>query len=112
MSRINPLLQKLLAAHGPGSVIDLDAFAEETATLALSHEEIGELIDALSAAGRTVGSDAPVDLRAELRVVLDAARKFTAEKGRKPTLSDLVEATGLSVVAVRRALQFGRIAGR
>lgn len=112
MARFAGLLETLLAGNPEGATIDLDTFAEATAPLGLTHEEIGELLDALEQQGRKVGATETVDLRQELRAVLDAARALRGEHGRTPTLSELVERTGRSVVVVRRALQFGRIAGR
>lgn len=107
-----PLFEALLVEHPAGAILDLDALAERTAPLGLSHEELGALMDALEREDRRVGEHERVDAAGALKLVMQAARELAREQGRRATLSELVARTGLPLVVVRRALQLGRVLGR
>lgn len=112
MAAYDATLAALLAEIPAGGAIDLDSLAARIEPLELDYEATGELIDALERAGRSVGSQEPVRARDDLAIVLAAARALRAERGRAPGASELAQRTGLSTLAVWRALRFGRIVGR
>jgi hypothetical protein len=107
---VSPKLQEifdaLMAAHPQG--LTLDELAEELSTKAVSYAEIDEIIGALEEAGVDLDGP-PVPPRPEdLRQVLAAARALMQETGSRPSTIEIAARTGLTPLAVRRALRLGR----
>lgn len=100
------IVEKLLA--GRGAVLSLDAVAEAIGAAAVTFEDIEAVFVGLEAAGRRVES-APNDPPAALAKVLTSARSFSAVSGRRPTLAEIAEHSGLSLGEVRFALLYARV---
>ncbi|MFO0617950.1 MAG: hypothetical protein U0414_35495 [Polyangiaceae bacterium] len=101
------LLEALLAAYPAGGAISLDEFADRVAPHGLASDAIDALMAALESEGRSIDG-APMNLQAELATVLAHARRFVAERGRRPAPAELATYAGVPEDVVRRALVFGR----
>ena len=106
--KVQPIFAALLAAHPEG--LGLDELAEELLRKPLSYPEIEELIVALEASGIDLEGPSTPARPEELARVLDSARAFAAEQGRRPTIAELADRAGLSPIVVRRALHLGKSA--
>jgi hypothetical protein len=100
------IVEKLLAQTG--ELVSLDAVAEAIGAAAVTFEDIEAVFDGLEAAGRRVESE-PKDPPAALAKVLATVRRFSAVSGRRPTLPEMVEHSGLSLGEVRFALLYARV---
>ena len=106
--KVQTIFAALQAAHPEG--LGLDDLAEELIRKPLSYPEIEELIVALEAAGVDLEGPGTPARPEELARVLDSARAFAAEHGRRPTVAELADRAGLSPIVVRRALHLGKSA--
>jgi hypothetical protein len=106
--KVQPIFDALKAAHPKG--LTLDELAEEVLRKPLGYAEIEELIAALEAAGIDLEGPGTPARPEELQRVLDSARAFAAEHGRRPTVAELADRAGLSPIVVRRALHLGKSA--
>lgn len=103
---IEPLLAR---AEEP---ISLDRLAEAIGALAVSSEEIDEIITWLESRGRSVG-EAPTGPTADtLRTVLVSARSLRLTTQRAPNAAEIAAYSGLELAAVQRALFFAKILQR
>ncbi|HXJ21824.1 MAG TPA: sigma-70 domain-containing protein [Polyangia bacterium] len=107
-SHLQPIFDALKAAHPKG--LTLDELAEELIRKPVSYPDIEELIGALEADGIDLEGPGTPARPDELAAVLDAARAFVAERGRRPTVAELAERADLSPILVRRALRLGKSA--
>jgi hypothetical protein len=105
---LQPIFDALKAAHPHG--LTLDELAEELVRKPVSFADVEELVGALEEAGIDLEGPGTPASPEELARVLVAARAFTAEHGRRPTIAELAEHAGLSPIVVRRALHFGKAA--
>lgn len=107
------VLQELLSRSAQSRVLTLDDVAGAIGTVATSADDVESLFAALEGEGRTI-SDADVSHspKADLAVVLAAARALAAETGARPTPSAIAGRAGLSVERVRAALRFATIMAR
>jgi hypothetical protein len=105
---VEPIFAALQAAHPEG--LTLDELAEEVLRKPLSYPEIEELIVALEAAGIDLEGPSTPARPEELVRVLESARAFAADHGRRPTIIELADRAGLSPIVVRRALHLGKSA--
>jgi hypothetical protein len=108
---LRPFLQEIfeaiMAAHPDG--LTLDVLSEELSSKPVTYADVEELIGALEEAGVDLeGPEAPARPEALLRV-LTAARALMAETGKRPSVDELAQRTGLSAAAVRRSLRSGRL---
>lgn len=106
---LQAIFDAIMAAH-PGG-LTLDELSDELSTKPVTYADIDELIGALEDAGVDLDSPAPATNPADLVRVLAAARALHEETGKRPSTAEIAERTGLTPVAVRRALQLGRSAG-
>jgi hypothetical protein len=106
------LLEVLLAASAPGSVMSLDAVGEAIGDRAVTADEIAWLLDQLAAAAREVGGPEGEGALSALGKVLPAARAVAARLGRPATIDELAASTGLAPGEVRRALLLAKVMGR
>ncbi len=107
---LQPIFDALKAAHPDG--LTLDELAEELIRKPVSYPDIEELIGALEADGIDLeGPSTPAHPR-ELARVLESARAFASEQGRRPTVAELAQRAGLSPIVVRRALHLGKSAAQ
>jgi len=76
--------------------------------MAVGFDDIEAIFDSLEAAGRAVHSE-PRDPPAALGKVLSAVRSFSAVSGRRPTLAEIAQHSGLSGAEVKFALLYARV---
>ncbi len=105
---LQPIFDALTAAHPRG--LTLDELAEELVRKPVSFADVEELVGALETAGIDLEGPGTPATPEELVRVLAAARAFTAQNGRRPTIAEIAEHAGISPIVVRRALHFGRSA--
>lgn len=103
------IVAQLLAR--PERVVDLDSIGELIGVMAVSTQDIEEVVTALEVAGRTVGHQEP-SASAGLAQVLQAARRLRVELGRTPTVAEIAEHEQLEQSRVHVALLFARIVQR
>jgi hypothetical protein len=89
-------------------LVSLDAVAEAIGGAAVTFEDIEAVFAGLEAAGRRVESE-PKNPPAALAKVLATVRSFSALSGRRPTLPEIAEHSGLSQGEVRFALLYARV---
>jgi len=107
-SRLQAIVDAIKAAHADG--LTLDELSEELLHKPVSYADIEQIIAALEEGGFDLESAPPSVSPEELARVLTAARALTAETGKRPSPDQIAERTGLTPIAVRRALRFGRSA--
>jgi hypothetical protein len=105
---LQPLFDALAASYPDG--MSLDELGEELLHKPVTFADVEELIGALEAAGIDLEGPGSSSSPAELKAVLTAARALTTETGKRPSTVEISERTGLSPIAVRRALRLGRSA--
>ncbi len=88
--------------------ISLDRVAEAIGASAVTMQDIEAILDGLAAAGRRVEAE-PRDPPSALAQVLKAVRSFSAVSGRRPTVPEIAQHSGLSVGEVRFALLYARV---
>src|SRR5262245_1484324 len=106
--RLQTIVDAIRAAHPDG--LTLDELSEELLHKPVSYADIELVIAALEEGGFDLEAPAPSVSPEELAQVLSAARALTAETGKRPSPDQIAERAGLSPIAVRRALRFGRAA--
>lgn len=106
---LQAIVDAIEAAHPDG--LSLDELSEELISKPVSYGEIELIITALEEDGFDLEDPAP-GRPEELARVLAAVRALTAETGKRPSPVEIAEHAGLSPIAVRRALRFGRSAGK
>ena len=100
----NVLLEATLGAE----VVSLDHVAEAIGAAPVTMADIEAIFDALETAGRRVEAETK-DPPAALAQVLKAVRSFSAVSGRRPTVPEIAEHSGLGVGEVRFALLYARV---
>jgi len=108
---LEAILSELLLSSEHTKTVGLDDIGAAVGTAPVSADQIDALIEALEAAGRTVGGAEGLSGVAALQEVVAAARKLAAA-GVRPRVADLATATGLSESEVRKGLLFARVLGR
>jgi Sigma-70 region 3 len=104
------ILDVLLEESISAEVVSLDRVAEAIGAAAVTMQDIEAILDALEAGGRRVESRPEFrDPPAALAQVLKAVRSFSAVSGRRPTLPEIAQHSGLSVGEVRFALLYARV---
>lgn len=91
--------------------LTLDEVAEAIGELAITSDEIDELLSELEAK-TSIDSDPPLGARESLGRVLSSARALKAELGRAPAPDELAKHAGLSRESVRLALLYARTLSR
>ena len=100
----------VLLGGAPAStdVVPLDAVAEAIGAAPVTMLDIEAIFDGLEAAGRRVEAELK-DPPAALAQVLSTVRSFSAVSGRRPTVPEIAQHSGLSVGEVRFALLYARV---
>ncbi len=106
-SLVSTILARLLA-QGGGAALSLDAVADAIGAAAVTMQDIEAIFDGLEAAGRQVEAE-PRDPPAALKQVLATVRSFSAVSGRRPTVPEIAQHSGLSVAEVRFAMLYARV---
>jgi hypothetical protein len=104
--QLQSIVDAILAAHPDG--LTLDQLSEELLAKPVSHGDIDEIIGALEGAGIDLDAPEAPARPEELMRVLAAARTLSEETGKRPSAEEIARRTGLTAVAVRRALKLGR----
>ena len=89
-------------------MVSLDQVAEAIGAAPVTMADIEAIFDALEAAGRRIEAEMQDPPRA-LTQVLKTVRSFSAVSGRRPTVPEIAEHSGLSVGEVRFALLYARV---
>jgi hypothetical protein len=105
------IIEVLLQETTPAEVVSLDRVAEAIGAAPVTMQDIEAILDALEVAGRRVEAQ-PQDPPGALARVLKAVRSFSAVSGRRPTLQEIAQQSGLSVGDVRFALLYARVLAR
>jgi len=111
LSIVSEIVGKLLTgrtSEAPGAPITLDELAEAIGAAAVTMPEIEAIFDALEVAGHPVAVE-PRNPPAALALVLKTVRSFSAVSGRRPTLPEIAQHSGLSLGEVRFALLYARV---
>src|ERR1700710_2465170 len=88
------IVQQLLARNA--ELVTLEAVAEAIGAAAVTFEDIEAVFDGLEAAGRRVESE-PMNPPVALAKVLATVRSFSAVSGRRPTLPEIAQHSGLKL---------------
>ncbi|MEO8901359.1 MAG: sigma-70 domain-containing protein [Polyangiaceae bacterium] len=109
-SLVSAILARLLAPGHPHqpAALSLDAVADAIGAAPVTMQDIEAIFDGLEAAGQTVEAE-PRDPPAALRQVLSTVRSFSAVSGRRPTVVEIAQHSGLSVAEVRFAMLYARV---
>lgn len=105
------ILVELLEQNSRDGSVDLDSFAMALGTLAVTADEIDELMAQFESKGGVLTAPEGGGGQDRLKVVLSAARSLRNELGRVPSPKEISERTGLDIEQVRRALALGRTMG-
>jgi hypothetical protein len=95
----------------PEQAIPLDVICDAIGVMAITSEEIGLVLDALEAEGRSVAEN-PTSAKESLVTVLRSARELKQKLGRSPTSREIADASGLSEESVRLGLLFATLLQR
>jgi len=105
---VSEIVGKLLTGKEGQTALSLDEVAEAIGAAAITMPEIEAIFEALEAAGHPVTAE-PKNPPAALAQVLSTVRSFSAISGRKPTLAEIAQHSGLSPAEVRFALLYARV---
>ena len=105
---VSEIVGRLLTGKDSRSSLSLDEVAGAIGAAAVTMPEIEAIFDALEAAGHPVEAE-PRNPPAALAQVLSTVRSFSAISGRKPTLAEIAQHSGLSQGEVRFALLYARV---
>jgi hypothetical protein len=109
LSIVSEIVGRLLTGRARNApLVTLDEVAEAIGAAAITMPEIEAIFDALEAAGHPVAAE-PRDPPAALTQVLATARSFSAISGRRPSLPEIAQHSGLSLGEVRFALLYARV---
>src|SRR5213083_1315667 len=107
---LDAIVRALLASGG--EEISLDAIGAAIGVLAVSTEDVEQILVALEAAGKRIVGPEGAHGVDTLRRVIPAARALAASLGRKPSIDEIAAHLGLSAEKVRHAIALGRVMGR
>ena len=105
------VLDQLLAKSARDGSVGIDLFAETLGALAVTTDEIDELMTRFESEGGVLTAPEGGGGQERLKVVLAAARALRIELGRVPTPVEIAARTGLDIAQVRHALALGRTMG-
>ncbi|HEY5376372.1 MAG TPA: hypothetical protein VIK01_21980 [Polyangiaceae bacterium] len=105
-SLVPAILEQLLAESG--QVVALDAVADAIGATPVTMQDIEAIFAGLEAAGRSIEAERR-DPPAALKQVLATVRRFSAVSGRRPTLPEITQHSGLTPAEVRFAMLYARV---
>jgi hypothetical protein len=108
LSVVSQIVGRLLTGRPSQVRISLDEVAEAIGAEPVTMAEIEAIFDSLEAAGHAVEAE-PKNPPAALAKVLSTVRSFSAISGRRPSLPEIAEHSGLSPGEVRFALLYARV---
>lgn len=109
---LRKIVDELLEASADSHEIHLDAVGEAIGARAITTPEIEAIMDALDAAGRRLVGPKGGDGEARLKTVVATARALQPELGRKPTVAEIADRSGLTEAEVRHALTLAKVVQR
>lgn len=109
---VESILGELLTRHRATGHVHLNDIAEVIGDRSVTYDEVEHLIVSLEAEGLRVGEPLDGQDIAVIKQVLESARALRAELERAPTVEEIAARSGLAPHAVRRALEYGKSAGR
>ena len=92
--------------------VSLDAIGEALGTRAVSADEIELMFLSLEARGRRIVGPEGGGGEERLKRVVQGARAFAAEHGRRASVAEIAALTGLSELEVRHALALAKVMQR
>jgi hypothetical protein len=105
-SLVPTILERLLAESG--QVVALDAVADAIGATPVTMQDIEAIFVGLEAAGRSIEAERR-DPPTALKQVLATVRRFSAVSGRRPTLPEIAQHSGLTAAEVRFAMLYARV---
>jgi len=105
-SLVPTILEQLLAESG--QVVALDVVADAIGAAPVTMQDIEAIFAGLEAAGRSIEAERR-DPPAALKQVLATVRRFSAVSGRRPTLPEIAQHSGLTPAEVRFAMLYARV---
>jgi hypothetical protein len=109
---VEAALKALLDASADTGEVTLDEMGEALGTHAISTDDVDAIMQALEKAGRRVMGPEGGGGEDRLRVVVTTARALVAELGRKPSVNEIAQRSGLTVDEVRQALALSQVMQR
>lgn len=109
---LSRLLDVLLEQSRRDGGVDIDAIGDAITPLGVGPAEIEAWMDAFHERGGVVLSPEGGGNAERLKIVLQSARALAQSLGRRPSVAEIAEHSGLSVVHVRHALAVGSVMGR
>ena len=108
LSLVSEIVGRLLTGRTSHAPVSLDELAEAIGAAAVTMADIEAIFDALEAARHPVEAE-PKNPPAVLAQVLSTVRSFSAVSGRRPTVPEIAQHSGLSLGEVRFALLYARV---
>jgi len=108
LSIVSEIVGRLLTGRTTDRPISLDEVAEAIGAAAVTMPEIEAIFDALEAAGHPLTAE-PKNPPLALAQVLSTVRSFSAISGRRPSVPEIAQHSGLSLGEVRFALLYARV---
>lgn len=105
---VSEIVGRLLTGKRSQAPLSLDEVAEAIGAAAVTVLDIEAIFDALEAAGHPIRVEQR-DPPAALARVLSTVRSFSAISGRRPTLAEIAQHSGLGLGEVRFALLYARV---
>jgi hypothetical protein len=109
---LRTLLGAMLDRSRAEGSVTLDALGDALFEVSASVEEIDDFLGRFEGSGGVIDAPSGGGTSERLRVVLVEVRAFYTKEGRRPTLAELAERTGLPEEQIRHALALGRVMGR
>jgi len=108
LSLVSEIVGSLLTGRTGDTPVSLDELSEAIGAAPVTMAEIEAIFDALEAAGYAVEAE-PKNPPAVLAQVLATVRSFSAVSGRRPSVPEIAQHSGLSLGEVRFALLYARV---
>jgi hypothetical protein len=109
---LQAIVDALVQRSAASSEVTLDAIGEAIGALTVGQDEIERMLDAIEARGFRVVAPSGGGGPARLKKVLDTARAFVTQHGRRPSVDEIASASGLTRDEVSTALALARVMQR
>lgn len=109
---LEEVVRALLAASEDSREVTLDQVGDAIGVRAVSTDEIELVFLALESQGRRIVGPEGAAGEERLRRVVQAARELTKELGRRPTVAEICERSGLVPLEVKHALALAKVMQR
>lgn len=106
------VMEALLSASEDSRDVSLDEIGDALGVMAITADEIDQLVAALEAKGRNISGPFGGGGESRLKVVITTARVLQTELGRRPNAGEIAARTTLSEVQVRHALALAKVIAR